>query len=117
MGALIFLGAVAILVAFHPAHRKFFKLGHSLSAPLAAMSLLAAVPAGGDVVVLEGRAEVLTAHAGELPLSDYFTKYGTRIRRLAQMPEGVVQSYSQPIRITPPGALAGKPGRVSALDG
>jgi hypothetical protein len=101
VGALIFLGAVAILVALHPAHREFFKLGHSLSAPLAAVSLLAAVPAGGDVVVLEGRAEVLTAHAGELPLSDYFTKYGTWIQRLAQMPEGVVQSYSQPIRITP----------------
>jgi PPOX class probable F420-dependent enzyme len=56
---------------------------------------------GGDVVVLEGRAEVLTAHAGEIPLPDYFTKYGTWIQRLGQTPEGVVQSYSQPIRITP----------------
>lgn len=56
---------------------------------------------GGDVIVLEGRAEVLTAHAGELPLPDYFSKYGTWIQRLGQTPEGVVQSYSQLIRITP----------------
>ncbi len=57
--------------------------------------------AGGDVVVLEGRAEVLTAHASELNMTDYFTKYSPFLQQMGYTPECVVQSYSQPIRITP----------------
>ncbi len=45
VGSLIFLGAAAILAALHPARRAFFQLGAGLSAPLAALSILAAVPA------------------------------------------------------------------------
>ncbi len=51
--------------------------------------------------MLEGTAEVLPEQAGELIMPDYFTKYGTVIQQMGYTPEGVVQSYSQPIRITP----------------
>jgi hypothetical protein len=45
VGSLLFLAATAILVALHPARREFFQVGTRLSAPLAALSILAAVPA------------------------------------------------------------------------
>jgi hypothetical protein len=46
-GASVFFAATAILVALHPARREFLKPGAGLSAPLAALALLAAVPAAG----------------------------------------------------------------------
>jgi hypothetical protein len=44
-GSVVLLAATAIMVALHPARRKFFKVGTRLSAPMAALSLLAAIPA------------------------------------------------------------------------
>jgi len=46
-GAVVFLAATAVLVALHPARREFLKPGAGLSGPLAALALLAAVPAAG----------------------------------------------------------------------
>jgi hypothetical protein len=43
--SLLFLAAVAILVALHPARREFFELGASFSAALAVISMLGAIPA------------------------------------------------------------------------
>lgn len=58
-------------------------------------------PEGGDVVVMGATAEVL----GERPPADvmatYFAKYARGIEQLGMTPEGFIQSYSVPIRITP----------------
>jgi PPOX class probable F420-dependent enzyme len=56
---------------------------------------------GGDVVVLEGTADLLKESSAELDLPDYFKKYGPSIQEMGQTPEGMARSYSQPIRITP----------------
>ncbi|MDQ6877172.1 MAG: hypothetical protein M3082_05645, partial [Candidatus Dormibacteraeota bacterium] len=48
--SLLFLVAVAILVALHPARREFFKPGAGVSPALAAISLLGAIPATGYAV-------------------------------------------------------------------
>jgi hypothetical protein len=44
-GAAILFVAIALLMALHPARSAFFAAGTSLSAPLAALALLAAIPA------------------------------------------------------------------------
>ena len=56
---------------------------------------------GGDVVVLEGKAELLKEKATELNPPGYFTKYRSSIQDTGETPESLAQSYSQPIRITP----------------
>jgi hypothetical protein len=48
--SLLFLAAVAILLALHPARREFFKPGARFSAALAAISLLGAISAIGYAV-------------------------------------------------------------------
>ena len=80
VGALIFLGAAAILVALHPARSECFKLVQGLSAPLAAMSLLAAVPA----VWYASSMLILARHAG---LSCFFGRcpYGDRLAEMAAL--------------------------------
>ena len=85
VGALIFLSAAAILVALHPARREFFKLGQGLSTPLAAMSLLAAVPA----VVYVSSMLVLARHAGP---SCFFGRcpYGDRLAEMAALAIAIV---------------------------
>ncbi len=86
-----------ILIFSQPATLKIRNLRNNPNVTLA----LDGTNEGGNVVVLEGKAELLTEHAGELTLPDYFIKYGAFIQSMGQTPESVVQSYSQPIRITP----------------
>lgn len=45
VGALLFLLVAAVLVALHPARRSVFALGKTVSIPMAALALLATVPA------------------------------------------------------------------------
>jgi hypothetical protein len=80
VGALIFFGAAAILVALHPARRACFKPGQGLSVLLAGMSLLAAVPA----VVYATNLLVLARHAGP---SCFFGRcpYGDRLAEMAAL--------------------------------
>jgi PPOX class probable F420-dependent enzyme len=58
-------------------------------------------PEGGDVVVMSASAEVLS----DLPPADvldvYLAKYGRNIEQLGSTPDGFLQSYSVPVRITP----------------
>ncbi len=57
---------------------------------------------GGDVIVLEGKAELLKEKATEFNQPDYYTKYSSSIQDMGETPESLAQSYhSQPIRITP----------------
>ena len=56
---------------------------------------------GGDVIVLDGEAELLDDPAVSTALPDYVAKYRTHIERIGYTPETMAQSYSQAIRITP----------------
>ncbi len=80
VGSLSFLVAAAILAALHPARRAFFKLGQGLSAPMAALSILAAVPAVGYAASML----VLAGHAGP---SCFFGRcpYGDRLAEMAAL--------------------------------
>jgi hypothetical protein len=85
VGSLVFLVAAAILAALHPVRRAFFKLGQGLSAPLAALSLLAAVPAVGYAASML----VLARHAGP---SCFFGRcpYGDRLAEMAALALAIV---------------------------
>ncbi len=85
VGSLIFLLAAAILAVLHPARRAFFQLGEGLSTPLAALSILAAVPA----VWYATSMLVLARHAGP---SCFFGRcpYGDRLAEMAALALAIV---------------------------
>lgn len=85
VGSLLFLLAAAILAALHPARRAFFKLGQGLSVLLAALSLLAALPAVGYAASML----VLARHAGP---SCFFGQcpYGDRLAEMAALALAIV---------------------------
>jgi hypothetical protein len=85
VGSLLFLLAAAILAALHPARREFFKLGQGLSAPLAALSILAAVPAVGYTASMLA----LARHAGP---SCFLGRcpYGDRLAEMAALALAIV---------------------------
>jgi PPOX class probable F420-dependent enzyme len=56
---------------------------------------------GGDVIVLDGEAELLDDPAVSTALPDYVAKYSALIKRIGYTPETMAKSYSQAIRITP----------------
>ena len=56
---------------------------------------------GGDVVVVEGTAELLNDPDVKVSLPAYTEKYGTLIQRNRWTPESMSADYSQAIRITP----------------
>jgi PPOX class probable F420-dependent enzyme len=86
-----------ILIFSQPDTLKIRNLRNNASVSLA----LDGTDEGGDIVVVEGSAELLTANASKPNLPDYFAKYGPSIQAMGQTPEGMVATYSQPIRITP----------------
>jgi PPOX class probable F420-dependent enzyme len=57
--------------------------------------------AGGDVVVVEGTAELLKERSSELNGAHYEAKYGADIQGMGQTLEQLAESFSQPIRVTP----------------
>jgi len=85
VGALVFLGAAAILAALHPARSAFFRPGAGLSAPLAVLSILAAVP---TVWYATGML-VLARHAGP---SCFLGRcpYGDRLAEMAALALAIV---------------------------
>ncbi len=85
VGSLLFLVAAAILAALHPACRAFFRPGAGLSAPLAALSILAAVPA----VWYAASMLVLAHHAGP---SCFLGRcpYGDRLAEMAALALAIV---------------------------
>ncbi len=56
---------------------------------------------GADVIMLEGKAELLDDPAINTTMPAYVAKYGERIKRIGYTPETMAQAYSQAIRITP----------------
>ena len=85
VGVLIFLVAAAILAALHPARRECFKLGQGLSAPLAALSILATVPAVGYTASML----TLARHAGPSCFLGQ-CPYGDRLAEMAVLALAIV---------------------------
>ena len=86
-----------ILILSQPNTQKIRNLRSNPNVTLA----LDGTDEGGDVIVLEGRAELLKENTIELNLPGYFAKYSTSIQEMGEAPENLAQSYSQPIRVTP----------------
>lgn len=87
-----------ILIFSQPGSQKLRNLRNNPYVTLA----LEGTNGGADVIVLEGKAELLKEKTTELNQPDYFiTKYGSAIQDMGEAPESLAQSYSQPIRITP----------------
>jgi hypothetical protein len=84
-GAGIFLVASALLVALHSARRAFLKVGTRLSAPLAALALLAALPAAAYAATMLVQAR----HAGP---SCFLGRcaHGDRFAELAALASAIV---------------------------
>ena len=86
-----------ILIFSQPDTQKIRNLRNNPNVTLA----LDGTNEGGDVIVLEGKAELLKEKSTEFNQPNYFTKYGSSIQGMGQTPESLAQSFSQPIRITP----------------
>jgi PPOX class probable F420-dependent enzyme len=63
-------------------------------------------PQGGEVVVLEGTAELLEQPSGEVAPPAYFEKYAAGIVSFGSTPEQLMVDYPQPIRFRPTKILA-----------
>lgn len=110
VGSLLFLVAAAILAALHPARRAFFKLGGGLSAPLAALSILAAVPAVGyaaSMLVL-ARSAGPSCFLGRCP-------YGDRLAEMAALALAIVLVGMLAALKTPGWRVAARSAGASAV--
>ncbi len=110
VGSLLFLVAAAILAALHPARRTFFKLGGGLSAPLAALSILAAVPAVGyaaSMLVL-ARSAGPSCFLGRCP-------YGDRLAEMAALALAIVLVGMLAALKTPGWRVAARSAGASAV--
>ena len=58
-------------------------------------------PHGGDVVVMEGEAELLAQPSAEVASPAYVQKYAEGIQSLGMTPESMTAEYGQPIRFRP----------------
>jgi PPOX class probable F420-dependent enzyme len=57
---------------------------------------------GGDIVLFEGKAELLPENSISVADADaYLQKYARAIKNMNSTPEGMAQQYTQAIRITP----------------
>jgi PPOX class probable F420-dependent enzyme len=57
--------------------------------------------AGGDIVVVSGRAELTAGEPAAHEVPEYVAKYGERMTRVAGSPEGFGLAYPVPMRIRP----------------
>jgi PPOX class probable F420-dependent enzyme len=56
---------------------------------------------GGDVVTVEGEAELLSEPSRNLTVPAFGEKYASMMKAMGADPERMVEEYSQPIRIKP----------------
>jgi hypothetical protein len=56
---------------------------------------------GGDVVTVEGEAELLSEPSRNILVPAFGEKYASMIKTMGVDAEGLVEDYSQPIRIKP----------------
>jgi PPOX class probable F420-dependent enzyme len=86
-----------VLVFSKPNNQKLRNIQHNPNVLLA----LDDTDEGGDIIVLEGKAELVDPQEINVTLSAYEQKYGSHIKDLGWTPANMAAEYSQPIRITP----------------
>jgi PPOX class probable F420-dependent enzyme len=89
-----------IIVFSQPENQKIKNIRDN---PNVALSLDNTGDDGGDVVTIEGTAQILTQQQLDLPVikSAYESKYREEIKDIGMTLDSFSDSYSQPIRITP----------------
>jgi PPOX class probable F420-dependent enzyme len=86
-----------ILIFSMPKNQKIRNLRHNPNVVLA----LDNSHNGGDVITIEGKAELLDATSISVATPEYVQKYAAMIKEIGYTPEAMATAYSQPIRITP----------------
>lgn len=86
-----------VLIFSQPNNQKIRNLRHNPNVMLA----LEAKDGGDDVVLFEGKAELLQQPSAQVLPAGYEQKYAEGIKNIGMTKEQMVASYSQPIRITP----------------
>lgn len=86
-----------VLIFTRPGSQKLRNLEHNANIALH----LDSDGRGGDIIVLEGEAQVLTGQLVATDVQPYMQKYQDGIKRIGMTVEGFVQTYSVPIRFTP----------------
>jgi PPOX class probable F420-dependent enzyme len=85
----------AVLIFSKPAAQKVRNLRHSPQVMLA----LDSADEGEDIVLLNGRAELLGADAPQSTLPEYAAKYAALMERLNITAESMAKEYTQAIRV------------------
>ena len=86
-----------VLIFSQPNNQKIRNIQRNPNVMLA----LEAKDGGDDVVLFEGKAELLSQSTAQVVPSGYEQKYAVGIKGLGMTTEQMAASYSQPIRITP----------------
>jgi PPOX class probable F420-dependent enzyme len=86
-----------ILIFSQPDNQKIRNLRNNSSVTLA----LNAIDQGDDVVMIEGRAELVDDPTLKATAAAYAQKYDALLKRMGSTAEEMATSYSQAIRITP----------------
>ncbi|MBO0779807.1 MAG: pyridoxamine 5'-phosphate oxidase family protein, partial [Ktedonobacteraceae bacterium] len=89
-------GEDEILIFSQPENQKIRNMRQNNRVVLA----LEALKGGDDVVLLDGRAEIITDPEVKATMAAYVEKYGARLQEMNWKIEDMAQSYSQAIRIT-----------------
>ena len=85
------------LIFSQPNTQKIRNLQHNPNAVLA----LDNTKNGSDVIVIEGKAELLKQGDVNTTLPAYAEKYLSELKDMGWTPESMAADYSQPIRVTP----------------
>jgi len=86
-----------VLILSQPDNQKIRNIQRNPNVMLA----LEAKDGGDDIVLFEGKAELLTQSSAQVVPPAYEQKYTEGIKGIGSTPEQMLASYSQPIRITP----------------
>ena len=84
-----------ILIISKPENQKIRNIRQNKNVALA----LETLGVGGDVVLLDGTAEILSTPSSEVVSPAYITKYGQTMQEMGWKLEDMMQEYSQVIRI------------------
>lgn len=87
----------SVLIFAQPGSQKVRNLRENPRVTLA----LDGTKEGGDVVLVEGEATLLSGPTASLEAPAYLEKYGAMLRQMGWTVEKLAADYAQPIRITP----------------
>ncbi|GAC1349534.1 MAG: pyridoxamine 5'-phosphate oxidase family protein [Ktedonobacteraceae bacterium] len=85
------------LIFSRPNNQKLRNIQHNANVVLA----LDDTKHGSDVIVIEGKAELLQETTANTMVPAYSEKYAPMIKQMRWSPESMAADYSQPIRVTP----------------